>query len=489
MVSCSLIGALAGCAVGPNYKQPLPPNTGSLAPAAISPGLAAGESQYFDYGKDLPGDWWRLFHSRALDVLIARAVRDNPDLKSAEAALRVAHANVEAQRGLFYPQFAADFSSTRQKVSTDPILPSTPTGSPFFTTHVAELTVSYALDVFGLNRRQVEALRADEDSQRFQLEATHLTLAVNLALAAIQEASVREQIREVRRIASIERELLALQRKRYEAGQTGELEVAVQEAALAQAEQTLPPLQKQLSQQRDQLIALTGHLPSEGLDADFDFKHMALPSALPITLPSALVRQRPDVRAAEANVHSATARIGVAVANRFPQLTIAANGGTMSSAISNVLNFSTPYAFWTIAGAASQVVFDGFTLEQKQRAAEAGLEQAAAQYRSAVVLAFQNVADVLQALDYDARTLRAAVKGQHAAEASLALVRKQVAVGQVDSLQVLNAEQTYFQASLTVVQAKATRYADTALLFQALGGGWWNRTDLDSALKLEEKRT
>lgn len=392
--------------------------------------------------------------------------------------MRSAQANVEAQRGVFFPQVSAGFSPARQKVSTDPLVPSTATGSPYFTTYTASLTVSYVADVFGGNRRQVEALGAQAEVQIFQLEAVHLTLTANLALAAIQQASLRAQIGAVQKSIGIEKELLALQKSKFAAGQIGELDVSTQEAALAQAEQSLPPLEKELSQQKNQLIALSGYLPGEGIEPDFDFAQIKLPEVLPVSLPSSVVKQRPDVLAAEANMHAATALVGVAIANRLPQFNIAANGGTMSSAITNVLNFSPPYSFWMIAGSATQVLFDGFTLEQKQRAAEAGLEQAAAQYRSAVVLGFQNVADSLQALDYDAKALRSAILGERAAATSLNLVRKQLSVGQVDALQVLNAEQTYLQANLAAIQAKAVRYADTVALFQALGGGWWNRSDV-----------
>lgn len=470
---------LSGCVVGPDFHHPIPPATGSLPQATLaSSARAGGEVQHFAAGRDVPGDWWRLFHSAALDQLVERAIRNNPDVKSAEAALRSAQANVEAQRGAFFPQISAGFSPMRQKVSTDPLVPSTSTGSPYYTTYTASLTVSYVADVFGGNRRQVEALGAQAEVQTFQLEAVHLTLTANLALAAIQQASLRAQIGAVQKSIGIEKELLALQKSKFSAGQIGELDVSTQEAALAQAEQSLPPLEKQLSQQKNQLIALSGYLPGEGVEPDFDFVQLKLPEELPVSLPSSVVKQRPDVLAAEANMHAATALVGVAIANRLPQFNIAANGGTMSSAISNVLNFSPPYSFWMIAGSATQVLFDGFTLEQKQRAAEAGLDQAAAQYRSAVVLGFQNVADSLQALDYDAKALRSAILGERAAATSLNLVRKQLSVGQVDGLQVLNAEQTYLQANLAAIQAKAARYADTVALFQALGGGWWNRLDV-----------
>jgi NodT family efflux transporter outer membrane factor (OMF) lipoprotein len=475
-----LAAVVSGCVVGPDFKQPDAPTTGSLVPGKLkSPGTAGGERQAFHQGRDIPGDWWRLFRSKPLNALVDRALAGNFDLRAARAALRVAQANVEAGRGAFFPQISGNYQAQRQKVSLDPLLPSTPTGTPYYTTHTVQLSVGYVPDVFGGVRRQVEALNAQAEASRFQLEATQLTLTANLALAAIQEASLRGQIAATKKLISLAKDLLDLQKRQQALGQVGALDVATQEAALAQFEQTLPPLEKSLAVARDQMIALTGRLPGDGLPATFEFATFHLPEDLPASLPSDVVRQRPDVRAAEANVHAASAQVGVAVANRLPQFNLLANGGTMSSAFANVLNFSTPYSFWTIAGSVSQVIFDGFTLEQKQRAAEAGLDQAAAQYHAAVVTGFQNIADSLQALDYDARSLKAALAGRAAADKSLDLIRKQLQLGQVSALQVLNAQQTYLQAELAVVQAKAARYSDTVALFQALGGGWWNRSDVE----------
>ena len=476
-----LLSALSGsaCVVGPDFDQPAPPAVESLVPGQLkSPGSAGGETQTFQVGRDIPGDWWRLFRSEPLNALVDRALQDNFDLKAAEAALRIAQANVEAQRGFFFPLAVGNFAAMRQKVSTDPLVPSTATGTPYYTTYTAQLTISYVPDVFGGIRRQVEALGATAEVQRFQLEAVQLTLTTNIALAAIQEAALRGQIAVTEEIIGIAKSVLDLQKKKFGFGQVGAIDVATQEAALAQVEQTLPPLEKQLAVQRDLMTALAGHLPGEGLPVQFDFETLKLPEELPVSMPSDLVRQRPDVRAAEANMHAASASIGVAIANRLPQINLMGNGGTTSSKLRDVLNFSRRFSFWTIAENTSQVLFDGFTLEQKQRAAEAGLDQADAQYRSAVIMGFQNVADALQALDYDARTLRAAVIGERAASKSLKLVQAQLRLGQVGALEVLNAQQTYHQARLAVVQAKALRYADTVALFQSLGGGWWNRSDV-----------
>jgi NodT family efflux transporter outer membrane factor (OMF) lipoprotein len=468
---------LAGCALGPDFTTPEPPPVASLVPGTLkSPVKVDGEGQKYRFGQDVAGEWWRLFRSEALNRVVERALRDNFNLKAARAALRVAQANVRAQQGAFFPLIATKFQSQRQKVSEDPLRPPTQSGEPYFTTHTGQLSVTYAPDVFGGNRRQVESLEATAELGRFELEATLLTLTANIALAAIQEASLRGQIEVTRRIIVISNELLNLQRKRFQLGEVSELDIATQEAELARVEQGLPPLEKQLAQQRTRLIELVGHLPGEGLPEQFHFSRLHLPSDLPVSLPFDIVRQRPDVRAAEASMHVATALVGVAIANRLPQFSLTGNMGALSSKIANALNFAAPYSLWSIAGSVSQVVFDGFTLEQKQRAAEAGLDRAAMLYKNTVVIAFHNVADTLQALDFDARNLRAALAAEEAASKALKLVRVQLTLGEVNTLQVLTAQQTYLTASISVVQARAARFADTVALFQALGGGWWNRS-------------
>ena len=481
-IGCSVAAlAVSGCVVGPDFKAPLAPDVALTAKPLVAPVAAGGDTQKFVAGLDIPGEWWELFHSRPLNTLVERALRDNHDLAAAQAAIRIAYANVEAERGMFFPRVDASHNSTRAKFASGDVSSPVNSPNPYYTLHTKQISVAYAPDVFGGTRRQVEQLRAVEDGQRFQLEATFLTLTSNLALAAVQEASLRDQIRTTERIVALQKELLGLLKTQLTLGQITELDVATQEAALAQSEQTLPPLQKQLSINRDLLIALTGHFAGEGLTETFDFKSLSLPRNLPVSLPSAVIMQRPDIRAAEANVHAASALIGVAIANRLPQFAITGNAGRQAEQFYNLFNASPAYAFWTIAGTATQVLFDGFTLEQKQRAAEAGFQQALEQYRSTVVVAFQNVADALQALQYDARTLRAAQAYETAADKALKLTRTQLELGQISSLQVLTAQQTYAQALLAVVQAKASRYTDTIALFQALGGGWWNRQDLDPA--------
>jgi NodT family efflux transporter outer membrane factor (OMF) lipoprotein len=345
--------------------------------------------------------------------------------------------------------------------------------------HMAQATLSWMPDVFGGNRRQVEALIGTAEAQRFQLEAASLTLTTNLASAAIQEASVRGQLAATDEIIAISTQSLELTRRRFALGDVAQLDVAAQEAALAQVQLTLPPLHKQLEQTRNLLAALAGRFPSEAPEETFELTGLHLPEELPVGLPATLVAHRPDVRVAEAQLHAASAQIGVAIAARLPQITLTAAYGGSSTALTQMFADGNP--FWSLVGTVMQTVFAGGALLHKQRAAEAAFAQATAQYRSTVLTAFQNVADALYALQADAATLQAAVAAEQAAKTSLDLTRRAQQLGAVNFLAVLSAQQTYRQALLTRVQAQAARLADVVALFQALGGGWWQRPAREAA--------
>jgi NodT family efflux transporter outer membrane factor (OMF) lipoprotein len=471
---------MTGCAVGPNFQRPAAPAVDRYTPQPLPEQTAAveikgGEMQRFVQDMDIPGQWWTLFHSKPLNDLIEQALKANPDLEAAHAALRIAWENVYAQQGAFFPSVEANFNPIRQQISGDLSSPLAD-GSNIFSLHTAQVTVSYTPDVFGGNRRQVESLKAQADSQRFQLEATYLTLTSNVVAAAIQEAALRDQIAATKRIIDIQTQLLKMLQIQYELGQIASGDVVAQEAALAQVQAVLPPLEKQLAQQRDLLARLVGRFPSETLVGKFELSSLQLPQELPVSLSSKLVEQRPDVRSAEEQLHSASAEVGVNIANRLPNITLSANAGSSATAISQL--FTPGTGFWALAGNLTQPIFQGGTLLHRHRAAEAAYDQAAAQYRSTVLTAFQNVADTLHALQSDAEALKAAVAAEHAATKNLAIARSQLDVGQISYLELLTAEQTYQQAMVNVVQNLANRYADTAALFQALGGGWWNRSDV-----------
>lgn len=466
-----------GCAVGPDFERPTGPAVDSYGRASLgaktaSTDVAAGEAQQFVQGLDIAHNWWSLFQSPELNALIERALKANPTLVAAQAALRQATELVYAQEGAFYPTAQASYSPSRQRVSAA-LSPPLNTDQLTYSLHTAQVGVNFVLDVFGGLRRQVESLTAQADSQRFELEAAYVTLASNIVAAVVQEASLRAQIAATREIIALSTKSLALLRRQLELGYIAGLDVAAQEAALAQAEQTLPPLQKQLEQNRNLLAALAGGFPSEDPVERFELAALHLPQELPVSLPSKLIEQRPDVRAAEAQMHAASAQIGVAIANRLPQFTISAAYGGVSTRFSQMFASGNP--FWSVIGNVAQTLFAGGTLLHQQRAAQAAFEHAAAQYRSTVIGAFQNVADALYALRTDAEGLKAAAAAEQAAKRTLDLTLKQQQLGYVNYLALLSAQQAYQQTLLTRVQAQASRFADTAALFQALGGGWWNR--------------
>ena len=455
---------LTACAVGPDFRSPEPP------PAQ---GYFPGQSLHGS--SDVPGRWWERFRSERLSRLIDDGLVHNTDLQAAEAAVRVAQANALSQRAALFPVFTAGFDSNRQQVPTGTLDSNSATGKNIYSVQTAQVTVAFIPDVFGGTRRQIESAEALAEAQAFQREGVFLTLSANIALAAIQEASLRGQIAATRRLIEIQTQSLNVLKLQNERGQIALPDVVAQETAVAQARLLLPSLERQLDQQRNLLAYLTGRLPSDGLPGTFQLASFSLPRPLPISLPADLIRQRPDVRAAEANLRSANAQIGAAIANRLPQITLTGNAGSSAATIASLLTPQT--ALWTLAGSAAQTVFDAGAREQKQRAAEAATDQALALYRSAVLAACQNVADVLRALQADERALSAAIAAERSANRSIELARAQTERGQVSIAVLLAAQQAYLQASLARVQAQAARLADTVALFQALGGGWWNRID------------
>ncbi|WP_420135701.1 efflux transporter outer membrane subunit [Rhodopseudomonas sp.] len=461
---CMLLG---GCAVGPDFITPAPPSVDRYTAAPL-PAAGGKQGAPFVAAEDIPTRWWSAFRSVPLDRVIRAAVTNNPSLQAADAALKLARYNALAQRGLYFPQVAASYGPSAQLTSNYE-----PSDVPQqrYTLHTAQLTIAYTLDIWGANARAVESLDAITEQQHFQLEAAHLSLTANIVTAAIGEASLRGQIAATQRIIAIERDILQILKSQFEAGQAAQVDVLSQQAALAQVEQTLPPLEKQLAVQRDLVTALAGEPSAAGIPQRFELAQLTLPRNIPVLLPSTLVRHRPDVRAAEANLHSVSAQVGVAVAARLPNIAI---GG--SSAGASAYKFAQLFApgtgFYVLAANATQPIFDGMTLLNKQHAAEAALEQADAQYRQAVIAALQNVADALQSLAIDARLVSSAIKAETVARTSLDIVRQQLKLGQVNQVAVLNAQQTYFNAAVARVQAEATRLSDAAGLFMATGGSW-----------------
>lgn len=468
---------VGGCTVGPDFHRPDPPDTTTYTEDALPASTAAadthgGEAQRFIAARDIPGDWWELYRSTALNTLVREAMNANPTLDAARAALGQAHELQLAGEGALYPTITGGASATREKSSA---AVSGGRGTSIYSVDSASLSVSYVFDIFGGTRRNIESLAAQTDFERFQLEAAYLTLTADVVTAAVQEASLRGQIAATQQIIDIESQELDRLRREFAAGATANTAVLQQAATLAQTRASLPALEKSLAQTRHQLAVFLGRLPNDTANTQFDLADLQLPQELPLTLPSRLVEQRPDIRAAEAQLHSASAQVGVAIANMLPQLSLSASlGSTASGAL-----FQPVTGVWSLGGSLAQSLFEGGTLLHRKRAAEAAFDEAAAQYRSTVLVAFQNVADALRALQSDANALNAQVDAERAAADSLAAAQRQFENGATSYLTLLNAEQTYEQAHLALVQAAAARFSDTAALFQSLGGGWWNRTDTE----------
>lgn len=470
---------LSACMVGPNFKSPAPPPvsryTEKPMPAKTvhtrHAGLA-GKTQYFIATEDIPRDWWTLFRSPALDYLIRMGLANSPNLAAAEAALRQAQETLHAQTGaLMYPNISGTIAASRQKTSGAPFGDTTTIPTTVFSLYNPSLTLTYTLDVFGGNRRQLEALRSQVDYQRYLLEAAYLTLTANIVTMAIQAASFDKQIQATHELIRSQEEQLHVVEKQFQLGGVSSADVLSQQSQLAQTRASLPPLEKSLAQSRHALAVLVGTFPSQQVVPDFDLDKLSLPQKLPVSLPSLLVQQRPDIRAAEALLHKASAQIGVATANLLPQINLTANIGSLANKISAL--FTPAATTWLIGGQLTQPIFNGGSLRALRRAAIAAYQQAAAQYKQTVLQAFQNVADVLRALELDAKTLQAQQQAESSSQAALAITQKQFRLGGVSYLALLTAQRQYQQAKINRIQAQAARYSDTAALFQALGGGWW----------------
>jgi NodT family efflux transporter outer membrane factor (OMF) lipoprotein len=475
--------AICGCMVGPDFHMPAAPAvTGYTATAlpekTVATPSTGGTAQRFMLGADIPAQWWEMFHNPELDHLIRQALKDNPTLAAAQATLLQARESLRARIGTeYYPTMDGSFTGTRQQASGAAF------GQPGVGTFVfsllnATVGVNYTLDIFGGGRRELEGLRSQVDYQSYQLEGAYLTLASNIVTAAVKDASLRAQLKATREIITLQERQLELVERQFQLGGASRADILAQQAQLAQSRTGLPPLEKDLGQTRNLLAVYTGKLPSEAALPIFDLEKLNLPVELPISLPSSLVRQRPDIRASEELLHAAGAQVGVATANLYPQITL---NGSMGSQATSLQDLFSPGTFvWSLGAGLTQPLFHGGELTAKRRAAIAALDQAGAQYRETVLQAFQNVADVLQALESDAAALKAQAEAERSARDSLELTQRQFALGAVNYLLLLNAERQHQQALLSLVQAQAARFADSAALFQALGGGWWNKK-LESA--------
>ncbi len=428
-------------------------------------------------GRDIQGDWWTLLHSPRIDALAAQALKNSPTLAAAQATLRQAKENVRAEQGSLFPTASASVSDTREKQS---LAGFGQNGTSLYTLYSGSLNVSYTLDVFGGTRRQIEQLAAQADYQQAELEAAYLSLTANVVTTALNEASYQAQIDAAQEIIRIDQQQLDVTRRRLALGGVSGADVLSQQSTLASAVATLPPLRKKLEQERNQLAAYLGVAPSQVTGPPIDLATLTLPAELPTAVPSQIVAQRPDVRAYAAEVHSASADVGVAIANMLPQVSLTGSYGREGTKLSDL--FTPSGIVWSLAGTLTQQVFEGGTLLAKRRAADAALEAAAANYSATVASAFQDVANAISAVVHDAETLQADAEAERAAGASLAVTRAQYQAGGTTYVAILQAEQSYQNARLTLVAAQAARFTDSVALFQALGGGWWHRTDVAASV-------
>jgi NodT family efflux transporter outer membrane factor (OMF) lipoprotein len=469
---------LAGCMVGPDFQAPLSPDVSGYTPqarlrSAIATETAGGASQTFVEALEVGGQWWREFSSPQINAFVEEAVRNHPDVRAAQYALRWAREMALQSRGAFAPQVLGESSATGQQV---PAALGGTTGAPsIYNLYDATVNVTYTLDVFGGLRRQVESAEALAQYQQFVMEATYLALTANVVTSAISDASLRAQIAASQQIIKAQTDQLQRVQRQLDMGAISQADVLAQLATLAQTQATLPPLQKRLAQGRNQLMAYLGRLPSQDRGESVNLSGLRLPRELPMSLPSQLVRQRPDIRQAEATLHQAAAKVGVNTANLLPQFTLTPSVGTDALTIGQL--FTPQSLAWTLATNITQKLWDGGQLYRTKEASVAIFEQDYALYQSTIITAFQNVADALRAVQFDAATLRAQAVAEKSALDSLKMAQEQFKSGAIGYAIVITAQQTYQNAVILRIQAQAMRYSDTVALFQALGGGWWNRID------------
>lgn len=487
LILCNMTFTLSSCTVGPEFKKPEFPimDRYTEKPLFLSKTSPKTKSSSIKIIKsDLSEEWWKLFKSSSLDRLIKKALANNPDLQKAKASLRQAQEIVYAQIGAYYPSINIGGLAQKQRTAKE-IQPFTDSGSRLYSLYSGQINVSYIPDIFGANRRAVESLSAIAESERFELEAAHLTLTSNLVTTVIQEASLRNQIDVTKKLIKSSSEVYNLFKKEEELGNISRADTTAQEAVLARIEQSLPELEKQLALTRNQLTALIGDFPTNQTNQTnqtkeiFNLSDLKLPTTLPVSIPSKLLEHRPDIRAAEENLRAANADIGVAIANRLPNIIITADIGKNALQLHKLLN--TGATIWGLAAGIAQPIFQGGALMHKQHAAVAAYDKAAAEYRSTVINAFRNVADTLQTLDFDNKTLQLSEHAENAAKRTLDFARKEWMLGNESYLSLVNAQQDYQQAVLDLIQARASRYSDTVALFQALGGGWNSNHDLNTS--------
>lgn len=463
---------MAGCAVGPNFHLPPPPPTShytnGIDPRATV--AAHGTAQRFDTAAAVSADWWRLFRSRQLDAIIKEGISNNPGLAAARARLRASQHDLRSGYGIFFPSADAEAAATRERYS--PALLGQNAASQVFDIFTLSTSVNYALDIFGGQRRLVEGLRAQADVALADERATYIALAANIVNTAIAQAAYRAEIEATGQLIALQKEQLDIARVQADTGTVPYSNVLSLESQLASYEAAIPQLEQKLTQSDDLLAALVGHAPAQWQAPPLRLDDLTLPGTLPVSLPSNLVHQRPDILAAEATAHAASAGIGVATAAMLPSITLSGGLETASNSTANL--FTANSRAWSMGANAAAPLFEGGTLWFKRKAAIDQYDQAMALYRQTVLGAFEQVADSLRALDHDAAVLLAQDEALSAAGQALHLINVNYQAGIATYLDVLSADAQYRQVKIAELQAIAVRYQDTVALFAALGGGWWN---------------
>jgi NodT family efflux transporter outer membrane factor (OMF) lipoprotein len=464
---------VAGCNVGPKYNPPTAPSITAYTPqpqpaeTATSAG-SAGVAQHLNSSAALPAQWWTLFHSPELNGMMEQALANSPTLAQAEARLKEAQEELNARTGATkYPAVTGNASVEGEQLNLAAYGIPFPNPSPFALLN-GSVAVSYALDIFGANRRAIEGLGAERDYENWQLEGARLMLAGNVVSATIRQAEVRKQIALTRQLLALEQHELAITVERNRAGGTSDADVESRITTAAQTEATIPPLEAQLDVVAHQLAVLTGKSPAEVQIPELSLDALELPQELPLSLPSALVRQRPDIRAAESLLHQASANVGVATANLYPQIVLSGSGGGIGT------SFVAGGDVWNVASSLTQPIYNGGALRAEKRKAEAAYQEANSVYRQTVLQAFGQVADTLTAIDHDAQTLKARSDVAADADASYRIAQGRYQAGGISELVLLEAERQQLHAELDRAVATAARFSDSATLFQALGGGWWS---------------
>lgn len=460
------IVSLAGCMVGPNFKKPRAPRTHFYT----EEGAKEEHNPYFRFMERVPRNWWVYLESPTLNRLILRGLENSPDIAAASAVLKQAEESLKALVvEKLYPSVDANFSATRQKFSASQFGNESAT-STIFNFFATGINVTYNLDLFGRSRRQIEDLCAQVDYQRYQFEGVQLTLAANIATAAIAQASYVGQIEGTKELLHAQSDQLTILQKQFDLGAGSYQSVLTQETLVEATRAKLYALELNLAQTRHLLAILIGQFPSENCYPNVTFAELKIPEVLPVTLPSQLVRQRPDIRAQEALLHRATAQVGVAIANFFPQINLSANYGWQSNLIGDL--FNSKANVWSMAANVTQPVWNAGRLFYDKNRAQALVEETKANYQKTVLAAFAQVADAMKAIEYDDRALKAQRKAEKAAKDSLVLAKRQFEMGAVDFLTLLIAERAYQETLINRIQVQEKRTTDVVALFQALGGGF-----------------